>query len=91
METLKKYGLHHALPVFALAWLAVILGRPDIGIAISIYGAGRYEGREEKEAELRGFRPFTPSTWKLDQFEWRDFLPVWAVATFNIWIMMGMS
>ena len=90
MKLLKRYGLHHGLPIFVLAWVAVILGSPELGIAISIYGAGRFEGREEKEAELRGFKPFKPSTWKLKQFEWLDFLTPWAIAAFNVWIMKGM-
>ena len=90
MKLLKKYGLHHGLPVFILSWAACYLFSPLIGQAVALYGAARYEGREEKEAELRGFRPFKISTWSIDQFEWKDFLMPWTLAAFNIWIMRDM-
>lgn len=90
IKKLKPYGLHHALPVFIISWVLCLIFNPDVGMAAAIYGAGRYEGREHKEAELRGLRTFKPSTWSLNKFEWADFLTVWALSAFNVFIMSGM-
>ena len=90
MEILKKYGLHHALPVFILSWAACFLFSPIIGQGVALVGAGYYGGREENQAEARGFKPFSPCTWKMSHFEFKDFLTVWILVTFNVWIMRGM-
>ena len=90
IEKLKPYGLHHALPVFIISWAACFIFNPSIGMAVAIYGAGRYEGRELTQAEYRGLRPFKIKTWSLDKIEWTDFLTVWAMSAFNVFIMNGM-
>jgi len=89
IKRLKPYGLQHALPVFILSWLACIID-PMLGMAVAIYGAGRYEGREQTQSEYRGMNPLKPKTWKFDKVEWVDFLPVYVVSGFNVWMMLGM-
>jgi len=90
MDKLKEYGLVHAGIAMILAWTACFAINPLAGMITSGFCAGWYGSREEKEAELRKFRPLTPSTWKFGQFEWKDFLVTWAAMAFNVWIMNGM-
>ncbi len=90
MKKLKPLGLHHGLPVFITSWALCFYFNPSVGIYAAIIGAGYYTGREEKEAEMRGFRPSDPSTWHFKHFELPDFLMPCTLAAFNVWIMSGM-
>lgn len=73
MNVLKPYGLHHGLILMVLSWLGFLI-HPFVGIYISVQIAGYYLGREEQQAENRGFRPLIKSTWLREHFEFPDFL-----------------
>jgi len=90
IKKLKPYGLHHAGIAMILAWTACFAINPLAGIITCGFGAGWYGGREEQQAENRGFRPLKPSTWKLSYFELKDFLVVWVCMALSGWIMYGM-
>lgn len=86
---IKKLGLQHGIPLMIISWFFYYFYGPYWGIGSSIYMAGRFEGREEFHAEIRGFKPFKPSTWRFDQFEWPDFLTSWVLAGSNVYLMKG--
>jgi len=88
MKWLKtKYGMHHGMVLLLVSWVGFFI-HPLFGIYFSILISGWYLGREEKEAEIRGFRVNDRSTWKLGKFELPDFLMPFVLSIINILVMI---
>lgn len=91
ISKLKKFhGMHHGMVLLIVSWFGFLI-YPLFGIYLSIRMDGYYSGREEKEAELRGFRLLDTSTWNKDQFEWSDFVTPAILAHMNIALMVWLT
>lgn len=86
----EKGGFHHGLILTVISWIGFLIF-PLLGIYLAVRMDGWYSGREEKEAELRGFRPLDRSTWKMDQFEWWDFITPFILSIINIALMVWLA
>lgn len=90
MEKFKKLGLHHGLILQIVAWAALFIFNPLIGIIVSCSIATGYTFKEYQEGKMRGFDIMDVSTWKVVHFQWLHFITPIIFAAVNVFIMGGM-
>jgi len=73
-KLLKKYGLHHGLPLLAIIWI-VYMFSPILGMAVSLIGIGWYGGKEYQEWLQRG------------SMEWPDVITPVSLASISLYFM----
>lgn len=91
MKKLKELGgFHHGLILLVISWLGFLI-HPLFGIYLALRIDGYYFGREEKEAERRGFDPLDPQTWELVRFEVWDFMTPFILGHLSIAAMIFLA